>query len=263
MHIKCTNLSAEEQRQKVILLKSNYDKKNMEILIGSMIRYIRKSAIRFSKRMPNYYDGVVDDLISVGVEQIFNAVKGYDPYQGVPFFNYAVPKVRAAMRTLQKKNLSLLKMTDTAFHSIFAKIGEVSHLPEEEQLKILNVSAKKLHQFKIAAKQAAPITKTVEHDGVGDEQEYIACDQPNPEMISAFKEVYELSKRFRATMSEREKFIWDKFLTFDEFNQSETAKSLNISRERVRQISVELQQKFKRVLEKYGITPESCGIIKK
>lgn len=257
MSFQHLDLSVEEQRNLAIALRTTYNKKDMERLIRSFMKYIHKQAFKFSKKLNDSY---FEDLITEGIKAIFAAISTYDESKNDNFFLYAIQRICAEMRVFQKHHISILYMGGVKFHKLFSKMASIAQLSREEQVKSLGINSKEIDTFKMALRPMESEFKTNRNaDNSSDEEEHISSNIPNPENIVAFKEVYQLCHKFMENLSEREKVIWMDFLSF-ESNHAETAKILRLSRERVRQISSLLQQSFKAMLERNGIDSDSCGI---
>lgn len=257
MQFQHMDLSVLEQTNLAISLKENYDKKKMESLLASFTKFIQKTAWKKSKRMKEatYFE----DLVSVGYQSIFKAVAKYNHEKNDNFFKYATLWVNADMRVFQKKHMSILYMGDVKFHKIFCKIVGVWDLPPDEQAKKLGVSVADINKYKDAILPAKSLVKTNVDSGE-DGDEMFENNSPSPENVIAFKEVFALCNAFAKNLTEREKFIWKDWLTFEP-NHAETGKILNLTRERVRQISVQLEEAFKKHLLKNGINGDSVGMV--
>lgn len=270
MYFQHIDVPVVEQTGLAIALKEQYDKKKMEKLICSFSRFVQKTAWSKSKRMTD--PSLLIDLCSVGVEAIFKAVAKYDPLKNDNFFKYATLWIRAEMRVFQKKHNSVLYMGDVKFHTLFSKYAEVSDLSVAEQAKALSsvridkkgreikvkMTENDIAIYKQAIRPASSLLK-INSEGEQISEEICESDTPNPENIIAFKQVYDLSNKFMGNLTEREKVIWMDFLTFEP-NHAEVSKVVGITRERVRQISVSLQEAFRKHLEKHGINSQSVSV---
>ena len=109
---------------------------NREAVIKEYAPMIKYVAIRIAKRLPSHIE--VDDLISVGVLGLIDAVEKYDAYRGAKFKTYAEFRVRGAIldelraidwvpRSVRRKASAL----DGVIQKLQNKLGR---LPEDDEV---------------------------------------------------------------------------------------------------------------------------------
>lgn len=231
-----------EQTNLAISLKEKYDTKKMELLMRSFNRYIRTMAYKKSTRRSAFYE----DLISVGNMAIFRAVEKYDFNSNNNFYHYAKLWINAEMKLFIKKNSFPIKMGGVAFDKI-ANNKDLLTTDTDDVVKKYKLRKKDVDFVKSVG--IASLTRA-KSDDESDGEEYLASDDISPENFSITKQMYLFHRKFMAGLTEREKLIWTEYVS-GEINLAEIGRMLILTRQRIQQISVELQEKFKRFVDRH------------
>jgi len=194
---------------------------------------VRAMAYRLKERLPASVD--VNDLISIGIEEMIKLSRRYDKDLNDSFWGYAKKRVYGSMldylRSLDvvsRSNRRLIKAIDV---EITKYLTDHDHEPDDKYLAVvLDESVAKVREARAAAEIAAnmPLNEQMISNSQTDTEEKIEKD-----------ELVELVKNVLNTLSDREQIIIQLYY-FEELNLKEISQILEISESRISQIHKKL-----------------------
>lgn len=199
---------------------------------------VRAMSFRLKERLPTSID--VNDLISIGMEEMIKLSRRYDNDQNDSFWGYAKKRVYGSMldylRSLDvvsRSNRRLIKAIDVEI-SKFAIADELE--PSDEYLaKKLNEPIDKIRDAKMASliNTNVPLNEHI----MGYQDENIEKVVEKDQMIESIKEIL-------STLNEREQMIITLYY-YDELNLKEISALLEISESRISQIHKKLVRQLR------------------
>ena len=213
-------------------------KKEQDELVVSYLPALRALAFRLKERLPSSID--VNDLISIGVEEMIKLASRYEKEQNNSFWGFVKKRVYGAMLdylrsldVMSRNSRKIIKDIDIIIDEYFQKNEEE---PDDEYLaKELNLEVEKIKEVR----QAHAVS-------------YIL---PLDEQISYYTEDNTLEKIEREallekvsgvleTLKEREQLIIQLYY-YEELNLKEISDMLGISESRISQIHKKLLRKLR------------------
>jgi RNA polymerase sigma-32 factor len=253
-------LSREETEELAIRFRETGDPNAAYRLVSSNLRLVVKVAMDFQKYwMQNFMD-----LIQEGNVGLVQATKKFDPYRGVKFSYYAAYWIRAYVLKFIMDNWRLVKIgTTQAQRKLFFSLNKEKKLleaqgfqPEPKLLaERLNVKEKEVVEMSQRMDSwDVSLESPVKNDSDDEQKSFIPSDDPSIESRIAGKEMkqrlQELLEKLKETLNDKERMILEERLLNDEpLTLQNIADKFAISRERVRQIEVNLLAKMKKYLE--------------
>jgi len=253
-------LTREEEQRLAIRYKEKGDMEAAYRLITSNLRLVVKIALSFQRHwMRNLMD-----LIQEGNIGLMQAVKKFDPYRGYKLSYYASFWIKAYIIKFIMDNWKLVKIgTTQAQRKLFFNLRK-----EKERLLSMGFEpGPKLLADRLDVKESEVIEMDqrlgswevsldapVKEDSDSDHQSFIPSEQIGADEQLADFERKEILKeklaKFRTTLPDKEKFIFDNRLMAEEpLTLQEIGDIYGISRERVRQIQVRITKKIKTYLQ--------------
>ncbi len=225
----CDNLAPEN--------KNKYDESN-EIVI-QYLPAVRAMSFRLKERLPASVD--VNDLISIGLEEMVKLSRKYDQSQNDSFWGYAKKRVYGSMLdylrsldVISRNNRRLVKAIDT---EIGKHLSENATEPDDNTLALrLGESVAKIREAKAASEIATnvPLNEQIIAGHIEDQVEKkVEQDQ----LIEAIKGIL-------TTLSSREQTIIELYY-FEELNLKEISQILEISESRISQLHKKLMQQLR------------------
>nr|WP_163336778.1 RNA polymerase factor sigma-32 [Desulfopila sp. IMCC35008] len=253
-------LSREETDELAIRFRETGDQDAAYRLVSSNLRLVVKVAMDFQKYwMQNFMD-----LIQEGNVGLVQATKKFDPYRGVKFSYYAAYWIRAYVLKFIMDNWRLVKIgTTQAQRKLFFSLNKEKKLleaqgfqPEPKLLaERLNVKEKEVVEMgQRMDNWDVSLESPLRSDSDDEQKNFIPSRGPNIESTVAGKEIKlklaELLEVLKDKLNDKERMILEKRLLTDEpLTLQNIADKFAISRERVRQIEVNLLKKMKKYLE--------------
>ncbi len=253
-------LSREETDQLATQFRETGDQDAAYRLVSSNLRLVVKVAMDFQKYwMQNFMD-----LIQEGNVGLVQATKKFDPYRGVKFSYYAAYWIRAYVLKFIMDNWRLVKIgTTQAQRKLFFSLNKEKKLlvaqgfdPEPKLLaQRLNVKEREVVEMSQRMDSwDVSLESPVRSDSDDEQKNFIPSPGPNIESTVAGREMKsrlgELLEILKDKLNDKEKMILEKRLLTDEpLTLQNIADKFGISRERVRQIEVNLLKKMKKYLE--------------
>ncbi|WP_041956320.1 RNA polymerase sigma factor FliA [Sulfurospirillum arsenophilum] len=216
-------------------------KKEQDELVLQYLPAVRAMAYRLRERLPASVD--VNDLISIGTEEMIKLSRRYDKDQNDSFWGYGKKRVYGSMLdflrsldTMSRANRRLIKMVD---HEITAYLGEHGNEPDDAYLaKILNEDIEKIAE----ARNSSMIVSVMSLN----EQVTILSGEDTAQKVEK-DELLEIVQSILSTFGEREQMIIQLYY-FEELNLKEISEILEISESRISQIHKKLLAKIKEQL---------------
>lgn len=253
-------LSREETDELAILFREEGDQDAAYRLVSSNLRLVVKVAMDFQKYwMQNFMD-----LIQEGNVGLVQATKKFDPYRGVKFSYYAAYWIRAYVLKFIMDNWRLVKIgTTQAQRKLFFSLNKERKLLEGQGFKAepkllaerLNVKEREVIEMgQRMDNWDVSLESPVRSDSDDEQKNFLPSNGPGIESMVAGKQIKvkltELLDILKHKLNDKEKMILEKRLLTDEpLTLQNIADRFDISRERVRQIEVNLLKKMKKYLE--------------
>jgi len=253
-------LTREETDELAIRFKEEGDQDAAYRLVSSNLRLVVKVAMDFQKYwMQNFMD-----LIQEGNVGLVQATKKFDPYRGVKFSYYAAYWIRAYVLKFIMDNWRLVKIgTTQAQRKLFFSLNKERKLLEaqgfnaEPKLIAQRLNVKEREVVEMGQRMDnwdVSLESPVRSDSEDEQKSFLPSNGPGIESTVAGKEIKvklaELLETLKDRLNDKERMILEKRLLTDEpLTLQNIADKFSISRERVRQIEVNLLKKMKKYLE--------------
>ena len=193
-----------------------------------MLQYmpaLRAMAFRLKERLPNFID--INDLISIGTEEMVKLVRKYDSSINDSFWGYAKTRVYGSMLDylrgldiVSRANRRLIKLIDKEVAIYFNKHEEE---PSNEYLaKVLNEDISKIKEARIAS----DIYSLVPID-----EQYNAIESDKTLENIQKDELIEIIKSILLKLNKREQMVIQLYY-FEELSLNEISEILNITNSR-------------------------------
>lgn len=218
-------------------------KKEQDDLVLQYLPAVRAMAYRLRERLPASVD--VNDLISIGTEEMIKLSRRYDKEQNDSFWGYGKKRVYGSMLdflrsldTMSRSNRRLIKLVD---HEITAYLGEHGCEPDDAYLaQLLEEDIEKIAE----ARNSSMIVSVMSLN----EQITILSEEDTAKKVEK-DQLMEIVHQILSTFNEREQMIIQLYY-FEELNLKEISAILEISESRISQIHKKLLSKIK---ERLGI----------
>ncbi len=253
-------LSREETNELAISFREKGDQEAAYRLVSANLRLVVKVAMDFQKYwMQNFMD-----LIQEGNVGLVQATKKFDPYRGVKFSYYSAYWIRAYVLKFIMDNWRLVKIgTTQAQRKLFfslnkeRKMLEAQGFAAEPKLLAQRLNVKEREVIEMSQRMDSwdvSLESPVRADSDDEQKSFIPSGDPGIEATVAGKEMKarlsELLHELKDKLNEKEKVILEKrLLSDDPLTLQNIADKFGISRERVRQIEVNLLKKMRKFLE--------------
>jgi len=235
--------------------KNRMKESEKEAVIREMMPFIKYTAYRYQWRMPPQM--TVDDLISVGIIGLLDAIDKYDPSKKAKLKTYAEFRIRGAMldeirsndwapKTLRKKYNDIR----AAYATVEKREGRLA--TEEEVAEYLGISVDELFDTMNRANNSVMISieelediKANANGGDYDIDEYL----PDPDGNTPLEEAERNDqKRYLASLisrlPEKEKLVLSLYY-FEELTFKEIGHILNLTESRICQLHAQALTKLK------------------
>lgn len=200
---------------------------------------VRAMAYRIKERLPSSID--VNDLISIGTEELIKLARKYDSTINDSFWGYAKTRVNGALldylRSLDiisRSNRKLIKSIDSEITRYY---NEHQEEPSDEYLaETLNENIEKIREARIASDiyLLVPIDEqynVIENDNIIEKLE-------QEELINKIKKIL-------SELTQREQLVIQMYF-FEEMSLNEIKEILDITESRISQITKEVIKKIRR-----------------
>ena len=253
-------LSREETEDLAINYNETGDPEAAYKLVSSNLRLVVKVAMDFQKYwMQNFLD-----LIQEGNVGLVQAAKKFDPYREVKFSYYAAYWIRAYILKFIMDNWRMVKIgTTQAQRKLFFSLNKERKLLESQgfqpDVKLLaqrlNVKEREVTEMSQRMDNwDMSLESPVREDSNDEQKDFIPHAGPSVEEVVAGREIRErmaeILDEMQNNLNDKEQMILQARLLSDEPKTlQDIADIFGISRERVRQIEVNLLKKMKKYLE--------------
>jgi RNA polymerase sigma-32 factor len=253
-------LSREETEELAFRYHETGDQTAAYKLVSSNLRLVVKVAMDFQKYwMQNFLD-----LIQEGNVGLVQAAKKFDPYREVKFSYYAAYWIRAYILKFIMDNWRMVKIgTTQAQRKLFFSLNKEKKLLESQgykpETKLLaeRLNVKESEVIEMSQRMDnwdISLESPVREDSDDEQKDFIPHGGPSVEEVVAGREIKErlteILDELQKNLNEKEVMILRTRLLSDEPRTlQDIADIFGISRERVRQIEVNLLKKMKKYLE--------------
>lgn len=213
-------------------------KKEQDELVVAYMPALRALAFRLKERLPSSID--VNDLISIGVEEMIKLSHRYDKEQNNSFWGFVKKRVYGAMLdylrsldVMSRNNRKIIKDIDTLIDAYYQKYEEE---PDDKYLaEKLNLEIDKIKE----ARQAHAVSYVLPLD------EQINCYSEDTTLEKIEREsLLEQVNSVLETLKDREQLIIQLYY-YEELSLKEISDMLNISESRISQIHKKLLKKLR------------------
>lgn len=206
-----------------------------------MLQYmpaLRAMAFRLRERLPSSID--INDLISIGTEEMIKLARRYDSSINDSFWGYAKTRVYGSMLdylreldVVSRSNRRLIKLIDKEVSKYF---NEHEEEPSDEYLaEVLGEDIKKIKDAKIASDIYSLIPIDEQYNAI--EGDNIIENIQKDELVDIIKDIL-------STLSKREQTIIQLYY-FEELSLNEISEVLDITSSRISQIHKEVIKKIR------------------
>jgi RNA polymerase sigma-32 factor len=253
-------LTREEADELAIKFREDGDQDAAYRLVSSNLRLVVKVAMDFQKYwMQNFMD-----LIQEGNVGLVQATRKFDPYRGVKFSYYAAYWIRAYILKFIMDNWRLVKIgTTQAQRKLFFSLNKEKKLLEsqgfqaEPKLLAQRLNVKESEVIEMSQRMGGgdvSLESPVRADSEDEQKSFLPSDGPGiEEMVAGSQMKARLAGMIsilKEKLNAKEMMILEERLLTDEpLTLQNIADRFNISRERVRQIEVNLLKKMKKFFE--------------
>jgi RNA polymerase sigma-32 factor len=254
-------LSREEADELARRYKETGDKEAAYKLVTANLRLVVKVAMDFQKYwMQNFLD-----LIQEGNIGLVQAVKKFDPYRQVKFSYYAAYWIRAYILKFIMDNWRLVKIgTTQAQRKLFFSLNKEKKLLESQGFKAepkllaerLNVKESEVIEMSQRMDNwDVSLESPVREDSDEEQKNFLPVAGPSVEERVAEKEIREwmadiLAKLLKTLNDKEQAILRERLLSDEPLTLQDIADRFGVSRERVRQIEVNLLAKMRKYIEK-------------
>lgn len=213
-------------------------KKEQDELVVSYLPALRALAFRLKERLPSSID--VNDLISIGVEEMIKLSSRYEKEQNNSFWGFVKKRVYGAMLdylrsldVMSRNNRKIIKDIDTLIDEYYQKYEEE---PDDKYLaQRLNLEVEKVKEVR----QAHAVSYVLPLD------EQVNCYTEDNTLEKIEKQaLLDKVSEVLETLKEREQLIIQLYY-YEELNLKEISEMLGISESRISQIHTKLLRKLR------------------
>ncbi len=213
-------------------------KKEQDELVVSYMPALRALAFRLKERLPSSID--VNDLISIGVEEMIKLASRYEKEQNNSFWGFVKKRVYGAMLdylrsldVMSRNNRKIIKDIDTLIDEYYQKYEEE---PDDKYLaQRLNLEVEKVKEVR----QAHAVSYVLPLD------EQVNCYTEDNTLEKIEKQaLLDRVSEVLETLKEREQLIIQLYY-YEELSLKEISDMLNISESRISQIHKKLLRKLR------------------
>ncbi|MGM0575896.1 MAG: sigma-70 family RNA polymerase sigma factor [Myxococcota bacterium] len=254
-------LPIEEQTELAEAFQKHGDREAAARLVASNLRLVVKIAFQFRRQWAD-----VMDLIAEGNLGLAEAIRKFDADRGVPFPSYARFWIRARILAFIQENKHLIHAGSRAARKLFWRLDRERRKLRQEGIEPTpKLLADRMGVNPEDVNELAPIL----------DQRHMSLDVPmhgeeegrtrgdaladeatfeSPEAAAGGGEIQEMLEhvfaRFRETLDERDRAIWDQRLqSEDPVRLEDLGNEFGVSKERVRQLEVRIKKRLKEFVQ--------------
>lgn len=221
--------------------KTTYESELKHSQDALMLQYmpaLRAMAFRLRERLPSSID--INDLISIGTEEMIKLARRYDSSINDSFWGYAKMRVYGSMldylRELDVVSRSSRKLIKSIDREVSKYFNENEEEPSDEYLaEVLNEDVKKIREARIASDIYSLIPLDEQYNAI--EGDDIVEKLEKDELVNIIKDVL-------SSLSKREQTIIQLYY-FEELSLNEISEILDITSSRISQIHKEVIKKIR------------------
>lgn len=213
-------------------------RKRQDDLVIQYLPAVRAMAYRLKERLPSSVD--VNDLISMGTEEMIKLSRRYNEEQNDSFWGYGKKRVYGSMLdylrsldVMSRANRKLVKAIDNETQKYYNKFGEDPSI--EYLAEILNEDIEKVR----SAKNVSMIATTLPIN-----EQLSIFDGLDTEKTIVQEDLIEHVKKILFTFNDREQLIIQLYY-FEELSLKEISDVLEISESRISQIHKKMIRKIR------------------
>ncbi|MWV70029.1 RNA polymerase sigma factor FliA [Helicobacter saguini] len=216
-----------------------YLKNSQDELALQYLPAVKAMAFRLKERLPSSID--MNDLVSIGTEELIKLARRYDASINDSFWGYAKTRVNGAMldylRSLDVVSRSSRKLIKQIEVEVSKYFNEYKEEPSDEYLaKVLNEDIEKIAQAKLAVDIYAVVPLDEQFNALEDGDILQYCEQ---------KELVDLIHKVLHKLPERDQLVIQLYY-LEELSLNEISEILNITESRISQISKEVIKKIRK-----------------
>ncbi|MBQ9982317.1 MAG: FliA/WhiG family RNA polymerase sigma factor [Oscillospiraceae bacterium] len=219
--------------------------------------YIAKTAAMQLRGLAQGY-AQIEDMVSHGMMTLIDCIDKYDASKGMKFESYAFMRIRGSVIDLVRKQDWIPRRVRTAAKEISDARSELCtelrREPTEEELaKKLGISVEKLRQYnyEVAGSVTFSFEELIQNvNQMGSLLESATNDYGTPEKHLMKTELRNVLKSAIEELNDRERLVVTLYY-FENLNLSEIAEVLEVSVQRVSQISSKAVSKIRKKMSEY------------
>ncbi len=211
----------------------------------SYLPAVRAMAFRMKERLPSSID--VDDLISIGTEELIKLSRRYDVAKNDSFWGYARTRVQGSMfdylRSLDVLSRASRRLVRQIEQETTRYINEHNEDPSDEYLsEVLGEEIEKIRDAKFASSISLvlPLDEQLNYS----EESVVETQIEEEELIGIITKVL-------SELNERDQLIVQLYY-FEELNLREISEILGITESRISQIHKEIIKKIRKKTQEIG-----------
>ncbi|PAF46013.1 RNA polymerase sigma factor FliA [Helicobacter sp. 11S02629-2] len=224
--------------------KNHYDqylRDTQDELALQYIPAVRAMAFKLKERLPSSID--MNDLVSIGTEELIKLSRRYDSAKNDSFWGYARKRVNGSMldylRSLDVLSRASRRLVKAIDYEVSKYFNTHEEEPSNEYLaKVLNEDLEKIKQARIAADIYTVIPIDEQYNALEDGDILKECE--HAEVLASVKKIL-------STLSQREQLVIQLYY-LEELSLSEISEILDITESRISQISKEVIKKIRKSL---------------
>lgn len=232
----------------VVMKKTAYKdeiRQAQDELAVSYLPAVRAMAFRMKERLPSSVE--VDDLISIGTEELIKLSRRYDASKNDSFWGYAKQRVQGSMfdylRSLDVLSRSNRRLVRQIEQEITKYLSEHDDEPSDEFLsQVLHEDIEKIRDARFASNVAMVLPI--------EDQMNISEDNVT-ELRVEEEELVDIISNVMSELSERDQLIIQLYY-FEELNLREISDIIEISESRISQIHKEIIKKIRKRTQDIG-----------
>ena len=238
-------MTTQELWAKYSKRKSAAIKKELVLAYLNLVKFAARAI-----NLPSRSVFTSDDLMSIGIIGLNEAIERFDPYRGVKFETFASQRIRGVMLDEIRKVDWLPRSVRDKYKKASKSLSELDmdKVNGEKYARAINMTVSEFEQIKgyLANAEAVSLTKSI-----GDDMTLEDVISSDSEVIEQYEDI-ELKEQLIETLKqlpERERMVITLYY-YEEITFKEIGKSLGISESRVSQIHSEVIIKLKQLFRK-------------
>jgi len=251
-----SRLSEEEANELLAQYRQSGDVRIRNELVMNFSYIARTAAMQLRGLAQGYAQ--TEDMVNHGIITLIDCIEKFDGSKGMKFESYAFMRVRGGVIDLVRKQDWIPRRVRTAAKEIANASQELSNElrrnPTEEELAArLGITVSKLRQYnyEVAGSVTFSFEELIQNvNQMGTLLDSATSDYTTPEKQFLRNEMREKLKTAIEALNERERLVVTLYY-FENLNLSEISQVLEVSVQRVSQISSKAVAKIKAVMEEY------------